>query len=42
MTEILEAKAKQVKDFRDVLLKSGKQTVFAENTFDDFLGNRSR
>ena len=40
MTEILDAKAKQVKDFRAILLKNGKNVVFAEATYDDFWGTR--
>ena len=38
MTEILDAKAKQVKDFRGCFAEKRKQTVFAETTFDDFWG----
>ena len=38
MTEILDAKAKQVKDFREILVKNGKNVVFAEATYDDFWG----
>ena len=38
MTEIVEAKAKQVKDFKEILLKNGRYAVNAESTYNDYWG----
>ena len=39
MTEILECKADQVPDFKDILKKSGPKTIFVESTYNDFWGS---
>ena len=38
MTEIIEAKVKQNKEFKELLMKKGQDVTFAETTYDDFWG----
>ena len=39
MSVILECKADQVPEFKDILKKSGPKTIFAESTYNDFWGS---